>query len=205
MISTQEIRDKEIINILDGKSLGYVSDIEINLERGRIEALIVPSQRGLFGMFSGADEYIIRWKDIKKIGEDVILAEVREATAFEDIHAGRSDRYKDYKGRSKYFDDELDLEDEEREKRNGKPEPSTYSESASYPESPAYRPESPTYRPEPRNDNRESEETSTHSSWKRQEKEGFFRGRVKNSAARDDLSEIRIRLKEEDGANLDDY
>ena len=112
MISTQEIRDKEIINILDGKSLGYVSDIEINLERGRVEALIVPSQRGLFGMFSGADEYIIKWKDIKKIGEDVILAEVREASAFDDLHGNsRSDRYKDYRGRTRYYDDELDEED----------------------------------------------------------------------------------------------
>jgi YlmC/YmxH family sporulation protein len=77
MISTQDIRDKELINIYDGKSLGYVSDVEINLEKGRIEALIVPAQSGFFSLFSRENEYIIKWKDIKKIGEDVILVEVK--------------------------------------------------------------------------------------------------------------------------------
>ena len=85
MISTEELRDKEIINVLDGKSLGYVSDIEIDLHRGRIEALVVPAQRSLFSMFSGGEEYVIKWKDIKRIGEDVILAEVRDACICEDL------------------------------------------------------------------------------------------------------------------------
>lgn len=77
MISTQDIKNKEIINIFDGKSLGYVSDIEVNLEKGRVEAIIVPAQAGFFNFFSKESEYIIKWKDIKKIGEDVILVEVK--------------------------------------------------------------------------------------------------------------------------------
>jgi len=77
MISTQDIKNKELINIFDGKSLGYVSDIEIDLEKGRIDALIVPAQSGFFSLFSKENEYIIKWKDIKKIGEDVILVEVK--------------------------------------------------------------------------------------------------------------------------------
>lgn len=76
MVSTQDIRNKEIINIADGKSLGFVSDIELNIEKGRIEAIIVPVQRGFFGLFSKENEYVIKWKDIRKIGEDVILVEV---------------------------------------------------------------------------------------------------------------------------------
>jgi sporulation protein YlmC with PRC-barrel domain len=44
MISTQDLRNKEVINIYDGKSLGYVYDIEVNLEKGIIEGLIVPEQ-----------------------------------------------------------------------------------------------------------------------------------------------------------------
>lgn len=92
MISTQEIRDKEIINILDGKSLGYVSDIEINLDKGRVDALIVPAQRGILSVFSASDEYIIPWKDIRKIGQDVILAEVREAAGYRDFEDSRERR-----------------------------------------------------------------------------------------------------------------
>lgn len=77
MISTQDIKNKEIINIFNGKSLGYVNDIEVNLEKGRVEAIIVPAEAGFFNFFSKDNEYIIKWKDIKKIGEDVILVEVK--------------------------------------------------------------------------------------------------------------------------------
>ena len=102
MISTEEIRDKEIINILDGKSLGYVSDIEIDLQRGRIDALVVPAQKGLFSIFSGGEEYVIKWKDIKRIGEDVILAEVREACVYEDLEDYRI--REDYANASRYHE-----------------------------------------------------------------------------------------------------
>lgn len=77
MISTEDLKNKEIINIYDGKSLGYVSDIEINLEKGRIEAIIIPVQSGFFNFFSRENEYVVKWNDIKRIGEDVILVEVK--------------------------------------------------------------------------------------------------------------------------------
>ena len=35
MLNTEEIRNKEVINIYDGKSMGFVCDIEINLKEGR--------------------------------------------------------------------------------------------------------------------------------------------------------------------------
>lgn len=74
MISSRELKSKELININNGKSLGFVSDIEINLEKARIDALIVPGQKSsFFGMFSGSSETEIKWKDVKIIGEDVIL------------------------------------------------------------------------------------------------------------------------------------
>lgn len=77
MMSTQDLRNKEVINIYDGKSLGYVYDIEINLERGIIEGLIVPAQRSFFSFFGrGDNDYVIKWRDIKRIGDDVILVDV---------------------------------------------------------------------------------------------------------------------------------
>ena len=77
MMSTQDLRNKEVINIYDGKSLGYVYDIEINLERGIIEGIIVPAQRSFFNFFGrGDNDYVIKWRDIKRIGDDVILVDV---------------------------------------------------------------------------------------------------------------------------------
>ena len=76
MISTQDIKNKEVINIYDGKSLGFVEDIEVNLERGTIEGIIVPEPRGFFSFFGRTGEQVIRWRDIKRIGDDVILVDV---------------------------------------------------------------------------------------------------------------------------------
>jgi len=77
MISTQNLKNKEVINIYDGKSLGFVYDIEVNLEKGTIEGIIVPAERSFFSFFSKADnDYVIKWKDIKRIGDDVILVDV---------------------------------------------------------------------------------------------------------------------------------
>ena len=36
MLNTEDIRNKEVINIYDGKSMGFVCDIEINLKEGRL-------------------------------------------------------------------------------------------------------------------------------------------------------------------------
>lgn len=55
--------------------MGYVCDVEFDLENGRIESLIIPHKSGLFGMFIRNDEYVIPWKEIKKIGEDIIFVE----------------------------------------------------------------------------------------------------------------------------------
>lgn len=77
MLNTENIKNKEVINICDGKSMGFVCDIEINLREGRIEGIIVPRERGFFGMFGkDSEDFVIKWKDVRTIGEDVILVEV---------------------------------------------------------------------------------------------------------------------------------
>ena len=77
MISTEELKNKEVINIFDGKSMGYVSDIEIDLEEGKIEGIVIPANRNFFNIFGKTDDdYIIRWENIKTIGDDVILVNI---------------------------------------------------------------------------------------------------------------------------------
>lgn len=74
------LRQKEVINVLDGTRLGFVSDVEINLNDGRIEGIVIPGQSKLFGIFGKESEYIIPWDSIIKVGEDIILVEMDERT-----------------------------------------------------------------------------------------------------------------------------
>ena len=70
-----DFKHKEVINIVDGKRLGYVQDVTANLESGIITSIIVPGNTKLFNMFSSND-IVIPWENIKCIGEDIILVEV---------------------------------------------------------------------------------------------------------------------------------
>lgn len=71
-----DFKHKEVININDGKRLGFVQDVCADLETGTITSIIVPGSNRIMGMFSGSNEIVIEWQNIKCIGEDVILVEI---------------------------------------------------------------------------------------------------------------------------------
>ena len=78
MVKISEFQTKDVINIYDGKKLGTVHDLEIDLRQGRVEALVVPAQSKFLGLFGSATEYIIPWNNIIKIGLDVILVKLED-------------------------------------------------------------------------------------------------------------------------------
>jgi len=75
---TVDLKQKEVVNISDGRRLGFVSDVEIDLDNGRIDALVIPGSGRLFGLMGKDNEFIIPWEKIKKIGEDIILVDLDE-------------------------------------------------------------------------------------------------------------------------------
>lgn len=76
MVRIYDMKQKEVINSNDGIRLGFISDIEVDLQEGKLIKLIVPGPAKLFGMFGRGKEYQIPWDSIKKIGEDIILVEI---------------------------------------------------------------------------------------------------------------------------------
>lgn len=73
-----ELRDKEVVNIIDGKRLGCVIDIEFDITCGIIRKLILPPQGKYFSFFSSRDNLIINWDCIERIGYDLILVRLTE-------------------------------------------------------------------------------------------------------------------------------
>ena len=67
-----ELQHKDVINILDGKKIGNIIDIVVNTD-GSMDSLIVERTKFLVSMFTTKDEVEIKWKQIEKIGTDVIL------------------------------------------------------------------------------------------------------------------------------------
>ena len=74
--SGMDFRHKEVVNINNGKRLGFVQDVCANLETGRISSIIVPGGKKLMSMFAKEDDIVIEWEKIKCIGDDIILVDI---------------------------------------------------------------------------------------------------------------------------------
>ncbi|MBP1941666.1 YlmC/YmxH family sporulation protein [Bacillus luteolus] len=64
---------KEVVNVGDGKRLGNITDFDINLMTGKIEAIVISGQGKVLGFFGKDEDIVIPWKNIVKVGADVIL------------------------------------------------------------------------------------------------------------------------------------
>ena len=73
-----DFKHKEVVNIVDGKRLGFVQDVTADLESGVITSIIVPGNSKLINLFAGNNAIVIPWQDIKCIGEDIILVEINK-------------------------------------------------------------------------------------------------------------------------------
>jgi len=70
------LMEKEVINVFDGRRLGYVCDLEMDTANGRICSLIVPLEGERWNFFAKEQAYCIPWRCIKRIGDDIVLVEL---------------------------------------------------------------------------------------------------------------------------------
>lgn len=70
-----ELQNKDVVNIKDGTKIGNIIDVEINNE-GKMNSLIVEKSKFLLSRFTSKGEIRIKWEQIQKIGEDVILVSI---------------------------------------------------------------------------------------------------------------------------------
>lgn len=70
-----DMQNKDIVSIKDGRKIGHIIDAEINME-GSIVYLVVEPKKSFKKIFGNGNETKISFKDINKIGEDVILVNI---------------------------------------------------------------------------------------------------------------------------------
>ena len=72
-----ELRYKEVIDIHTGYRLGYACDLELDEREGCIASLVAPGRPRLFGLLGREEDYILPWKNIVRVGSDIILVEIK--------------------------------------------------------------------------------------------------------------------------------
>ena len=70
-----DLQSKNIVNVFDGKNVGSIIDANISND-GSIESLVIEANKK-FLSFSKEEDMLVPWRDITKIGEDVILVNLK--------------------------------------------------------------------------------------------------------------------------------
>lgn len=71
-----DIKNKEVINVANGKRLGYVCDVELDTVDARLLSIMIPGEN--IGFFGKSHPISIPWACIEHIGEDIIIVNVKE-------------------------------------------------------------------------------------------------------------------------------
>lgn len=72
-----DLQCKEVICVNDGRRLGFITDIQIEVPEGNILAVVVPGPCRFLGIAGRHDDFVIPWKCIRRIGPDIILVDIK--------------------------------------------------------------------------------------------------------------------------------
>ncbi len=72
ILSFCELKQKEVINVCDGRRLGYVCNAEFEVPGGQIVSISVPADCKCFN-FGKVEEIRIPWCNIERIGADTVI------------------------------------------------------------------------------------------------------------------------------------
>ena len=80
-----DLRLLDVVNVKDGRRLGPIKDLDLDLDRGVVKGMVVPGPSRSWGLFGGSrtEEFMIPWDRVKKIGVDVILVDANDLPEFD--------------------------------------------------------------------------------------------------------------------------
>ncbi|WP_195939869.1 YlmC/YmxH family sporulation protein [Romboutsia sp. 1001713B170131_170501_G6] len=86
MLRVSDIMEKEIINIKNGKRMGFITDINLDINEGKVMSFTVSGDGGR-SLFSRGDEgQVIFFNDILKIGCDTIIVNIGSELNIDDFN-----------------------------------------------------------------------------------------------------------------------
>ena len=71
-----ELQRKNIVNIKDGKLIGKIVDVEFDATNGYMIKFIIEKAHFMRSLFTSSEDITIKFNQIKKMGEDVILIDI---------------------------------------------------------------------------------------------------------------------------------
>ncbi len=76
LFSLKDLRNLEVIDINEGKKLGFILDVKVDCDNYKILSILLPVEKNSW--FAKQEVIEIEWKDVVKVGVDCILVDVKE-------------------------------------------------------------------------------------------------------------------------------
>jgi len=81
-VTFTELKQKDVVNVRDGRRLGKPIDIVLN-ETACVEALVVPLPCSFLNLLKQEKEgYLVPWNRVMRIGDDVILVATKQENGY---------------------------------------------------------------------------------------------------------------------------
>ncbi len=71
--SIDELRNKQVVCLNDGFVLGYIGDVILDTDSGKLISIVISGSLRLFGLLGKQKDIIIPFEDIAVIGEETVL------------------------------------------------------------------------------------------------------------------------------------
>lgn len=71
----EELRQKEVINMYTGEKLGYIDDVELDVDSRTIRGFVIYGRRYFGGLIRKEEDLFIPCDSIRLYGKDVLLTE----------------------------------------------------------------------------------------------------------------------------------
>ena len=76
LFSLKDLKNLEVIDINEGRKLGYIIDVKVDCDNYKVLSIILPMEKT---SWFGKQEVIeIDWDDVVKVGIECILVNIRE-------------------------------------------------------------------------------------------------------------------------------
>ncbi|MGL5634886.1 MAG: YlmC/YmxH family sporulation protein [Sarcina sp.] len=76
LFSLKDLKNLEVIDINEGRKLGYIIDVKLDCDDCKVLSIIIPVEKS---SWFGKQEVIeINWEDVLKVGVECILVNLKE-------------------------------------------------------------------------------------------------------------------------------
>ncbi|MCQ2455399.1 MAG: YlmC/YmxH family sporulation protein [Clostridia bacterium] len=77
-----ELKNKQVVCVKDGYVLGYIGDIELDTESGKLISIIIFGNLRFLGLLGREKDIVIPFEDIVVIGEETVLVSTNSVIGY---------------------------------------------------------------------------------------------------------------------------